>query len=173
MLSCGKKEDCCHIYLIFPRIDQANRFVALRNRVDKLKALRLLQQVLISYSLCRSSSTLVLAYVGPIVMIPLKPLGLTIHFLNSSSLFLVVICFAAFSISLAPLHFCHPRTKNAPRSATPRPGTGTPNAQIEATCTVTQLIFHGHQMPWMLSNYNCFQSCADGCDVWQLQHSSV
>merc|ERR1711997_32070 len=42
----------------------------------------------------------------------------------------------------------------------PRPEEET---QVEEACATSQLLLHGCQVPRMLQDHNCFQSCTDCC----------
>jgi hypothetical protein len=82
-------------------------------------------------------------------------------------------CLPQFVVSPCRNYFYTTLQNHAPRLAAPISGRGVTNSQIEETGTIPKFLFHGHQMPGMLSNYYSLFSCTDGSRVRQLQHAFV
>merc|ERR1711997_528918 len=45
--------------------------------------------------------------------------------------------------------------------------------QVEEAFAASQLLLHGRQVPRMLQDHHCFQSCTNCCSVRWLLHSSL
>ena len=57
---------------------------------------------------------------------------------------------------------------HASRSSSPHCRAGIAHPQAEETCSISQLFFHGYQVPGMLSNYHSIQSCSNCSSVRKL-----
>merc|ERR1712007_299836 len=59
------------------------------------------------------------------------------------------------------------------RPSAPGPKGGKEEAQVEAFDSITKQLFYGCEMPWVLSDHHCIQSCTDCCALWRLQYDAL
>merc|ERR1712083_1177754 len=84
-------------------------------------------------------------------------------------------CFTAEPADLPfPFH-CRNKNNKMPLAKDllhPRPEDEKRKHKLKA-CATSQLILHGCQVPRMLQDHNCFQSCTNCCSVRWLLHSPL